>query len=71
MSRTASRQFSWYSREEAAAYLASAVKMHENHGDRIAMERRLMPVTTAEERAASRAYNLQAARERLARALRG
>ena len=70
--KTASRQFHWYaSRAEAAAFLARALPMAENYGDRIAAERRLMPVTTKAERDAAIAYNLQRARERLREALRG
>ena len=64
-------QFDWFTREQAAAYLARSTRMAESYGDRVAMERRLMPVTTKAERDAAIAYNLERARERLREALRG
>lgn len=42
--------------EQAIACLTSGVKMAENHGDRIAAGRCLMPVASPEEIAANKAY---------------
>lgn len=64
-------QFAWLTPAEAAAYIRRAEPMAENHGDRIAARRRLRPVTTAEERAAARAYTERAALERFQMQLRG
>lgn len=55
-------QFTFFTPEAAAAYLAqyegpfAADKSGDTHLDRIAAERRLLPVTTAEEREAARRY---------------
>jgi hypothetical protein len=70
--RTAHGQFRWFaSRQESAEYLARVPVMAENHGDRIAAERRLDPVTSREERAAARAYAERAVLERFRKVLSG
>jgi hypothetical protein len=69
--RSAHRQFQIFTREEAIRFLATAPKMAENHGDRIAAYRRLRPTSTPEERARAHAYNERAALERLQKILRG
>jgi hypothetical protein len=64
MARNASSQFSFLSQAEARAYLAkfegefpAMTKDGMTHGDRIAAQRRVDFVTTAEEREASRRFN--------------
>lgn len=69
--RSASLQFHLFTRAEAVAFLAAGYTSAESYGDRVAAERRLQPVTTAEERAASLAYNERAALERFQKVLRG
>lgn len=54
MSRSASMQFTLLTRQEAERYLARCSRSGDTVGDRIAAQRRLMDVTTPEEREAAR-----------------
>lgn len=69
--RSSSQQFHLFTRQEAAVYLARASMMAESYDDRVAAWRRLMPVTTAAEREASRAYTERAALKRFRKLLTG
>jgi len=54
--RTASMQFEILTADQAAAYLEGATRTAENHGDRIAAQRRLEPVSSEAERQAARDF---------------
>lgn len=59
MSRSATMQFAFLSREEAARFLARSAPTGDSYGDRVAAQRRVDFVSTAEERAAVRRYNAE------------
>jgi hypothetical protein len=71
MSRTANLQFTMFTEATARAYLASCKPSKnytsENHGDRVAAQRALMPVTTPEERAAAQSCSCRWCEQRRAR----
>lgn len=71
MSRSASQQFTLLSREAAQRFVDRCAPTGDSAGDRIAAYRRVDFVTTAEERAAVRAYNAEHGYDRRGHRLTG